>query len=82
MSASRNDCKKPGLETPSALFGGIAVFLKEYKKWWLPPILAILSVITLLVLFAGSGASEADDEPPSPVDCLNLPGNARFPPNQ
>jgi hypothetical protein len=32
-------------------------FLKENRKWWLLPILAVLLVLGLLTLLAGTGAA-------------------------
>jgi hypothetical protein len=32
-------------------------FLKENRKWWLLPILAVLLALSLLTLLAGTGAA-------------------------
>ena len=43
-------------ETPSFL-GEYWGFLKETKKWWLLPVLAILLIVGLLVVLSGSAAA-------------------------
>ncbi|MGB0715120.1 MAG: DUF5989 family protein [Phycisphaerae bacterium] len=37
-----------------SLFKEFLLFLKEEKKWWLLPLIAVLLLVGLLVTFAGS----------------------------
>jgi hypothetical protein len=40
-----------------SLVGEFWVFLKQNKKWWLLPILAVMLLLGLLVFLGGSGAA-------------------------
>ncbi|HUT12043.1 MAG TPA: DUF5989 family protein [Thermoguttaceae bacterium] len=49
--------EKAAEEKPLSLAGEFLLFLKENKKWWLLPIVLVLGAISLLALFAGTGAA-------------------------
>jgi hypothetical protein len=54
--------KKSAFETAaedgrSSFVGEFVYFLSTNKKWWLTPILLIISILALLTFFAGSGAA-------------------------
>jgi hypothetical protein len=53
----KNEFEALAQEERSSLLGEFVFFLKENKKWWLLPILLVISVLTLLTIFAGSGAA-------------------------
>ena len=38
----------------SSLFKEFFLFIKEEKKWWLVPLIAVLLIVGALVVFAGS----------------------------
>ncbi len=44
-------------EAPLSLPRQFLMFLKESKKWWLLPIVLFLGAISLLALFASTGAA-------------------------
>jgi hypothetical protein len=44
-------------EKPLSLPRQFIMFLMENKKWWLLPIVLVLGAISLLALFAGTGAA-------------------------
>jgi hypothetical protein len=44
-------------EKRPSLLREFVFFLKENKKWWLVPILLVISALALLTFFAGSGAA-------------------------
>ncbi len=44
-------------EKREGLLGEFWEFLKQNKKWWLLPILAVILVLGLLVFLGGSGAA-------------------------
>lgn len=39
------------------MVGEFVSFLKENKKWWLAPIIAILLLFGILIILAGTGAA-------------------------
>jgi hypothetical protein len=41
----------------AGVLGELWLFLRDNKKWWLLPILAVLLLFGLLVLLAGTGAA-------------------------
>jgi hypothetical protein len=41
----------------SSFVGELLSFVANNKKWWLLPIILCLVILTLLALFAGSGAA-------------------------
>jgi hypothetical protein len=44
-------------ERPTSFLGEVWQFVRHNKKWWLIPIICTLLLVTLLVVFAGTGAA-------------------------
>ncbi len=44
-------------EPPSGLLREFLGFLRENKRWWLAPILAVIFLLGLFVILMGSGAA-------------------------
>lgn len=53
----RTDFENAAEETPLSLPRQFLLFLKENKKWWLLPIVLVLGIVSLLALFATTGAA-------------------------
>ena len=49
--------EKAAEQKPQSLPRQFLLFLMENKKWWLLPIVLMLGLISLLTLFAGTGAA-------------------------
>ena len=52
-----SDFEKAAAEGELSFLRQFLLFFQENRKWWLLPIFAVLGMIGLLVLFAGSGAA-------------------------
>ncbi|NLY02468.1 MAG: hypothetical protein GXY83_40830 [Rhodopirellula sp.] len=52
-----NEFERAAQEKPLSLPREFLLFLMENKKWWLLPIVLVLSVVGTLALFAGTGAA-------------------------
>jgi hypothetical protein len=55
--STRSDFERAAEEEEVSFFRQFLLFLQDNKKWWMLPIFAVLGMIGLLVLFAGSGAA-------------------------
>lgn len=54
---SKSAFEQAGEEERLSIVAEFIYFLKENKKWWLLPILIVLSGVGLLAFFAGTGAA-------------------------
>ena len=57
MSEGKTKFEKAGEDKPLSLAEEFFVFVTENKKWWLIPILLVLSVVGLFVALASTGAA-------------------------
>lgn len=48
---------KPELQENPGFFRELGDFLRENRKWWLFPIVAVLLLLGLLIVLAGSAAA-------------------------
>jgi len=55
--SSGNDFARHADEKAPGLVRELWDFLRDNKKWWLIPILAVLLLVTLLVVLSGSAAA-------------------------
>jgi hypothetical protein len=53
----KKDFESAATEERTSFLSEFVYFLKENKKWWLIPILLIISLLALLSFFTGSGAA-------------------------
>jgi Family of unknown function (DUF5989) len=53
----KTDFEALAQEKRPSMLNEFVFFLKENKKWWLIPILLVISLLTLLTFFAGTGAA-------------------------
>jgi hypothetical protein len=53
----KTDFEALAQEKRPSLLSEFVFFLKENKKWWLIPILLVISFLALLTFFAGTGAA-------------------------
>ena len=49
--------EQAGEDNPLSLVQEFVLFIRENKKWWLIPILAVLGLVGLLIAFASTGAA-------------------------
>ncbi len=52
-----NEFEQAGKEKQLSIMQEFLVFIVEDKKWWLIPIVLVLSAVGLLVLFGSTGAA-------------------------
>lgn len=52
-----SDFSRAASERSTTFLGEIWQFVRHNKKWWLIPIICTLLLVTLLVIFAGTGAA-------------------------
>ena len=52
-----NEFEQAGQEKQLSIMQEFLVFIVEDKKWWLIPIVLVLSAVGLLVLFGSTGAA-------------------------
>ena len=57
MSDQKTGFEQAGEEKQLSIVGEFLVFMKENKKWWMLPILLVLSLIGLLVVLGSTGAA-------------------------
>jgi hypothetical protein len=57
MKPTRSAFENAAREPRTSTLGEFIVFLKQNKKWWLIPILIVISLLALLTFFAGTGAA-------------------------
>jgi drug/metabolite transporter superfamily protein YnfA len=58
MPGDPGDFGKAAARQPvGGTFGELWLFLRDNKKWWLLPILAVLVLFGVLMLLAGTGAA-------------------------
>lgn len=57
MKPTKSAFQTAGREQRGSTFGEFVYFLKQNKKWWLIPILIVVSLLALLSFFAGTGAA-------------------------
>ena len=53
----KSEFEEAGQEKPLSLLREFLLFVREDKKWWLVPILLVLSVLGLLVVLGSTGAA-------------------------
>lgn len=54
---ARNEFEQAALEAPPSLPRQFLQFLGANKKWWLLPIVLVLTLIGVLTILAGTGAA-------------------------
>jgi hypothetical protein len=52
-----SDFSRAGSERPTTFLGEVWQFVRHNKKWWLIPIICTLLLVSLLIVFAGTGAA-------------------------
>ena len=52
-----SDFERQATEAPPGLIAEFVDFLKHSKKWWLTPILVVLSLIGFLIFLSGTAAA-------------------------
>lgn len=52
-----SEFEKLGQDKPLSLAQEFLVFIREEKKWWMIPILAILGMLGLVAAFSSTGAA-------------------------
>ncbi len=57
QSHRQSEFEKAARQNKVGFLGELWGFVKENRKWWLLPILAILLVLGLFTLLAGTGAA-------------------------
>jgi hypothetical protein len=57
MSGPQTDFEKESRQQRPSLLAEMFGFLAHNKKWWLLPILICLGLLTLLAIFASTGAA-------------------------
>lgn len=57
MSKHKTDFEETGQDKQLSLAQEILVFVMESKKWWLIPIILVLSLVGLLVVLGSTGAA-------------------------
>lgn len=55
MTDSKNNFEKAAGDSRTSLFGELAYFLANNKKWWLLPILIVIGLLGVLAALGGSG---------------------------
>lgn len=57
MSNQQSEFEKAGQEKQLSLVREFLLFVTENKKWWLIPILLVISLVGLLMLLGSTGAA-------------------------
>ena len=57
MSERKTEFERAGEEKQLSLVQEFIAFVKENKKWWMIPILLVISLVGLLVVLGSTGAA-------------------------
>lgn len=56
-SEPRTEFETAGNEPPLTLIQEFVIFIRDYRAWWLIPILIALGLLAILVILASTGAA-------------------------
>lgn len=54
---SKNEFEQLGEQPPLSLVGEFLWFIREYKAWWMIPILVVMGLLGVLVMLSSTGAA-------------------------
>ena len=57
MSKDKQSFEEAGQQDRASIVAELLYFLKDYKKWWLLPILLMIGLVGVLVVLGGTGAA-------------------------